>query len=151
MLINVLPNSDFLLWPGTKGINLNRTCDKLQDLKSFYSVRKQAAFGDATTGFPVKWCLRNERRNSILMTLHYPDLGSASDWSCRLWNLLQPIRNTTQIWIVTRHQYGISVLVSQTWFCRETVGGVAKCCLFSKARVFKDSNLSWNCHVKCKI
>ena len=26
--------------------------------------------------------LRNERRNSILMTRHYPDLGSASDWSC---------------------------------------------------------------------
>ena len=25
---------------------------------------------------------RNERRNSILMTCHYPDLGSASDWSC---------------------------------------------------------------------
>ena len=24
--------------------------------------------------------LRNERRNSILMTRHYPDLGSASDW-----------------------------------------------------------------------
>ena len=22
----------------------------------------------------------NERRNSILMTRHYPDLGSASDW-----------------------------------------------------------------------
>ena len=35
--------------------------------------------GDVTTGFPAKWCLRNERRNSILMTRDYPDLGSASD------------------------------------------------------------------------
>ena len=35
-----------------------------------------------TTGFPAKWFLRNERRNSILMTRHYPYLGSASDWSC---------------------------------------------------------------------
>ena len=35
--------------------------------------------GDVTTGFPAKWCLRNERRNSILMTRHYPDLGSPSD------------------------------------------------------------------------
>ena len=35
-----------------------------------------------TTGFPAKWFLRNERRNSILMTRHYPDLGSASDWLC---------------------------------------------------------------------
>ena len=25
---------------------------------------------------------KNERRNSILMTCHYPHLGSASDWSC---------------------------------------------------------------------
>ena len=28
----------------------------------------------------VKWCLRNECRNSILMMHHYPDLGSASNW-----------------------------------------------------------------------
>ena len=34
------------------------------------------------TGFPAKWWRRNERRNSILMTRRYPDLGSASDWSC---------------------------------------------------------------------
>ena len=41
--------------------------------------------------------MRNERRNSILMTRHYPDLGSASDWSSLSWNLVQPIRSTTQI------------------------------------------------------
>ena len=39
---------------------------------------------DATTGFPAKWCLRNEPRKSLLMTrqyrCHYPDLGSASGW-----------------------------------------------------------------------
>ena len=35
------------------------------------------------------------------------DLGSASHWSCRVGNLLQPIRSTTQIWVVTRRQYGI--------------------------------------------
>ena len=40
------------------------------------------------------------------------DLGSASDWSCGVGNLIQPIRSTTQIWGVTRHQYGIFVLVS---------------------------------------
>ena len=45
------------------------------------------------------------------MTRHYPDQGSASDWSCRLGDLLQPIRSTTQIWVVTCHQYGISALV----------------------------------------
>ena len=60
------------------------------------SLRKQPTVRDATTGFPAKWLLRNERRNSILMTCHYPDLGSAFDWSYRVGNLLQPIRSTTQ-------------------------------------------------------
>ena len=64
---------------------------------------------------------------------HYPDLGSASDWSCRVGNLIQPIKSTTKIWVVTRHQYRISALVSQTSFGGETSGCVAKCRLFSQA------------------
>ena len=36
--------------------------------------------------------------------------------------MLQPIRSTTQISVVTRHQYGISALVLQTSF-REEIGG----------------------------
>ena len=71
------------------------------------SLRKQPTFGDVSTGFPAKWRLRNERRNSILMTRHHPDLGSASDWSYRVGNLIQPIRSTTQMWVETRYQYGI--------------------------------------------
>ena len=35
--------------------------------------------------------------------------------------------------VVTRHQYGISALVSQTLFGRETSGSVAKCRLFPQA------------------
>ena len=35
------------------------------------SLRKQLTFRYTTTGFPVKWCLRNERRKSILMTCHW--------------------------------------------------------------------------------
>ena len=82
-----------------------------------FSLRKEPTFGDAITGFPAKWHLRNGRRNSILMTRYYPDLGSASDCrSSRVGNFIQPIGGTTQIWIVSRHQYGISVLVSQTSF-----------------------------------
>ena len=104
---------------------------------SISSLRKQPTFGDATTGFPAKWRLRNEHRNSIMMTRRYPDLASASDWSCRVGNLIQPIRSTTQIWVVTRHQYGISALVSQTSFGGETSGSIAKCRLFSQATVFQ--------------
>ena len=64
------------------------------------------------------------------MRLDFPDLVSSSDWSCNEGNLLQAIRSTTQIRVVTDHQYGISVLVSQTIFRGETSGGVAKCWLF---------------------
>ena len=63
------------------------------------------------------------------------DLGSASDWLCHMGNLLQPIRSTTQIWVVTRHQYGISVLISQMSFFRGNSGGVMKWWLFSQAIV----------------
>ena len=50
----------------------------------FSSLRKQPTFCEATTGFAAKWRLRNERRNSIMMTRHYPDLSSVSYWSCRV-------------------------------------------------------------------
>ena len=104
------------------------TCPHLLSFPSG-TMRKQSTFADATTGFPAKWRLRNERRNSIMMTRHYPDQGSACDWSCRVGNLIQLIRSTTQI--CTRHQYGISALVCQTSFGGETSGSVAKCRLFS--------------------
>ena len=67
------------------------------------------------------------------MTRHYPDLGSASDWLNRISHAVRPIGSTTQIWVVKRHQYGISALVSQTSFDGETSSSVAKCRLFSQA------------------
>ena len=42
------------------------------------------------------------------------DLGSASDWLKQISHAARPIRSTTQIWVVTRRQYGISALVSRT-------------------------------------
>ena len=55
----------------------------------------------------------------------------------RSWgNLHQPIRRNTQIWVVTRHQYGISALVSQTSFRGETSDGAAKC-KFTSQNFFK--------------
>ena len=72
---------------------------------------KQPTFRDATNGFSAKWDLRNEHRNSILMTCHYPG-----------------------IWVVSRHHYRISARVRQTSFLKQTVGGVANCRLFSQAR-----------------
>ena len=37
---------------------------------------------------------RNERRNSVLMTRHYPDLSSASDWLNQISHTAPPIRST---------------------------------------------------------
>ena len=88
--------------------------------------------------FPRERTSEKKRRNSILMTCHYQDLGSASDWLRQILRAARPIRNTTQIWVLTRHQCGISVLVSQTSFREETVGGVAKCRLFSQATRIQD-------------
>ena len=82
------------------------------------SLRKQPTFHDAITGLPAKWHLRNERRNSILMARHYPDLGRASVWLKQISHAAR--KSSTQIWIVTRHQYEISALISQTSFRGET-------------------------------
>ena len=78
------------------------------------------------------------------MTRHYPDLGSASDWLNQISHAARPIRSTTQIWVVTRHQYGISALVSQTSFGGETSGSVAKCRLFSHARQVNKNQIQKN-------
>ena len=43
------------------------------------------------------------------MTFHYPDLGSAFDWLKEISLAALPIENTGQIWVVTHHQYGISL------------------------------------------
>ena len=48
--------------------------------EEFEWPEKTAESGDATTFFPTKLLLRNERRISILMTRHYPDVISAADW-----------------------------------------------------------------------
>ena len=58
----------------------------------------------------------------MLMTYHYPDLGSACDWLNQISQAARPIRSTTHVWVVTRHQYGISALVSQTSFGGKPVG-----------------------------
>ena len=69
------------------------------------------------------------------MTRRFLDLGSAPDWLKQFSHAARPIRSTTQIWVVTRHQYGISAVVSQTSFSQGKLvaGGVAKCRVFSQA------------------
>ena len=69
------------------------------------------------------------------MTRLYPHLGSASYWLNQISHAARPIRGNTKIGVVTRHQYGISALVSQTSFGGKTSGSVAKCRQFAQANV----------------
>ena len=79
-------NNSLNIWildnPKIWGTHLNR-CEVVMrwtwQVQAVIRMRKQPTLHDATTHFLAKWCLRKERRNSILMTHHYPDLGSASD------------------------------------------------------------------------
>ena len=77
-----------------------------------HRLRKQPTFRDATPA----------------QKFHTDDVSLPwSEWCFWLVKiLLQPIRSTTQIRVVTRHQYGISALVPQTSFQGETISSVAK-------------------------
>ena len=75
-------------------------------LKLLYSLL--APFCNATDGLPAKWRLRSFTSGTTNQK-HYPDMGS----------------DTSSVWSFCA---GFSDVVS-----RETVSGVAKCCLFSQA------------------
>ena len=76
--------------------------------------------------------LRNEYWNSLLMTCYYLNLSSNCDWMKQILLAVRQMKSATQIWVVTRHQYGISKLVPQTSFRGKASGGVAKCRMFSQ-------------------
>ena len=62
------------------------------------------------------------------MTRHYSDLGSVCDWLKKIFLAARLMR----IWVVTRHQYGISAIGPKMSFRRETSSDVMKCRLFSQ-------------------
>jgi len=67
-------------------------------------------------------------------------MGSASDWLNQISHAGQPIRSSTQIWVVTDHQYGISALASHMSFGEETSSRVAKRRLFFQATPYGAQN-----------
>ena len=69
----------------------------------YYShQRKQPTFRDATVGSTWKWRLTNKRRNSILMTYQYQDLGSASGPSRSKAEKRYPLNKKAIRWIGIR-------------------------------------------------
>lgn len=104
----------------------------------------------APTTFPRKWRLRNECRNSLLTTCHYPDLGSSA-WLKQILLAPRPIRNTSEIWEVTRHQYEIlrSFLDVVLWAGKPLVTSQIEGCRPFKATktatATKTSFKKWSC------
>ena len=88
---------------------------------------KAAVISQHYNWFPHNMTSEVEKRTQKFHTDDESLSGSA--W-CLLQNF-QLIRNTTQTWLVVRHQYGNSVLVPLTSFRGETSDGVRKCRLFS--------------------
>ena len=100
-------------------------------------------FGTPLVSPPLKWRLRNDCRNSILMT----DLGSASDWLRNISLAVRPIRITTQIWVVTHFCSRFSDVIWRG----ETSDGVVKCLLFSQADMAQRSSFCFSsdsCRIK---
>ena len=69
------------------------------------------------------------------MKRHYPDLGSVFDCLKQISCMARPIRSTTQIWVVMSSVWNFYV-ASQTLPCGKTIGGLAKCQLFSQVILF---------------
>jgi len=89
---------------------INQNISFIRNRQDKYSLRKQPTFSDATTGFPAKWRVRNERRNSILMIQHV----TTQIWVVHQIGWIKFLMRQDRSEAVTRHQYGISALVSQT-------------------------------------
>ena len=111
----------YKVWAG----HYDRVCFELP--KCF--GRKQPKFREATSSFPAKWPRRNDCRNAVLMTSHYPaDLSSASDWLKQISLPARLIRSTTLA--LTTSPVSVKFLRlchrdPQTSFRRGTSGGVA--------------------------
>ena len=65
--------------------------------------------------FPLEITSEEGAQKFILMTCYYPELASASDWSCCKGNWLQPIRSCNLF--LRRHFAGKTVVASQNVGC----------------------------------
>ena len=61
----------------------------------------------------------NERRNSVLMTCDYPDLGSASDWMEQIFNQSEAL---PRLLMIVKHVFFFMI----RWLCEETTKKMLK-------------------------
>lgn len=72
------------------------------------------------------WEMMSEKRLQKFYTddVNSPNLGCALDWLKQISRAARPVRSTFQILVITRHQYGFSVVVAQTSFAGKPVMSV---------------------------
>ena len=109
-------------WPNSGQQTQTLISTKMRAIRAVFAWKKQPTPSMISPRGNDK---RNELRNSMMITRHYPDLSSDSDWLKQISHAAWPIRSTTDpdlgIYVVTRHRNGISTLVSQTSFCGKIV------------------------------
>ena len=57
--------------------------------------------------FPCEMTSKQASANPILMTCHYPNVGTAFDWLKQISLAARQISSTTHIWVATRHHYRV--------------------------------------------
>ena len=115
------------------GKSVSRNVTTLKAGQKIAQPEKKKFFSRCHHWFPHD-VRETSEENSILITCHCPVLDSASDWLKQISLAAEPIRSTTQIWVLTRHQYRMSALVPQTIISRgNLLNDVAKCQLFSQS------------------
>ena len=108
-------------------------------------------FTNTEKSAPLRWEDKQKKTsihlNNSLVTQWQPEETADSRWHRQFprettsqWGTseeipynFQPIRSTTEIWVVTRHQYAL-ISPGQTSLRGETSGDLEKCGLFSQAR-----------------
>ena len=106
---------------------LRFTHDDLRHVYSSLCLRKQLHFRTPSQVFPrMKSEQQAQKFHTVLITCHYLDLGSASDWLYQISFMAWPIRSTTQIWGNDMLFVWNSCAYSgaKMSFCRETSGTI---------------------------
>ena len=93
------------------------------DIRFHVAWTKQLTFWHAQYWFPREMPPEDQAQKFHADEVSSPRSGGAVPRG----TITSTNQSTSQIWVVTRHQYGISPLVSQKSFRGETNEGVAKC------------------------
>ena len=83
-------------WPNSGQQTQTLASTKIRAIRAVFAWKKQPTSSMISPRGNDK---RNELRNSTMITSHYPDPSSASDWLKQISHAAWPIRSATQNWV----------------------------------------------------